>query len=137
MENTFKKHHAARLLNLAAFLRKLPSRQFDLGYWVSKGDPVKNECGTVACACGWAASIPSFRRAGLGYDTRKGDMTFTEGLPHTFYGWRAIEEFFGLDGHESDHLFSEDGYPVGRRGPKSVALRIERFVKRKQKETGK
>jgi hypothetical protein len=59
-----EKLHAKRLLRLADFLRTVPARQFNMSYWFDqkKGSDV---CKTAACACGWACSIPSFRKAGL------------------------------------------------------------------------
>jgi hypothetical protein len=54
------KMHAKRLLKLAALLDTVPRKEFDLNRW-----KLERSCGTVACACGWAATIPAFRRAGL------------------------------------------------------------------------
>jgi hypothetical protein len=59
-----EKIHARRLLKLADFLRTVPQREFDMGEW-HKGSESGSVCKTVACAAGWACSIPSFRRAGL------------------------------------------------------------------------
>lgn len=129
-----KQRHAEKLLTLAAFLRELPAKKFDLERWLSKGDPVKAPCGTVACACGWATSIPSFRRAGLKMGKSFKDIGFTRvDVGHTISyrgheSWDAVMVFFGLDRGDAEHLFSSLEYPRHRRGPKSVAQRIERFV---------
>lgn len=60
--------HAKRLLKLADFLEKLPRKRFDYATWVGDtwdGTPLQSEsCGTTACALGWAATMPLFRRLG-------------------------------------------------------------------------
>jgi hypothetical protein len=69
-----------RLTTLATFMEKLPAsankhfkmrqwflhtgdHEHDIGFEVERKD--MNHCGTVACALGWAATVPSFRKAGL------------------------------------------------------------------------
>jgi len=56
-----------RLLKLAAFLEKLPPERFEFGTWVGASWKGAQDlsCGTTACALAWAATIPSFRAAGL------------------------------------------------------------------------
>src|SRR5688572_29906761 len=69
-----------RLTKLADYMEKLPksaAKHFDMGAWFShRGDhdhaigrwverDTLNYCGTTACALGWAATVPAFRRAGL------------------------------------------------------------------------
>jgi hypothetical protein len=126
-----KKHHANRLLKLAAFLRELPARKFDLNQWVTKGNPMEDHCGTVACACGWATAIPSFRKAGFRLDRIMLPSGYIRLYP-TFAGqeqFEAAARFFGINKSAAEFLFDSDEYPSTRRGPKSVAARIEKFVK--------
>lgn len=56
-----------RLLVLARFLEKLPPKRFDFEHWVGHGWKGAQDlsCGTTACALGWAATMPYFRRLGL------------------------------------------------------------------------
>lgn len=71
-----------RLLTiLADFLDQLPSDQFDLHTWLETGNLndkavaeltvaemlAEKDCGTTACAIGWACTIPEFQEAGLKY----------------------------------------------------------------------
>lgn len=72
-----------RLTKLIEYMESLPREaraHFDMGYWFrhhgdnhyhdlyGKSELTRrdlNLCGTSACALGWAATIPSFRRDGL------------------------------------------------------------------------
>lgn len=56
-----------RLLKLAGFLEALPPKRFDYNAWVGDDWAGKQDlsCGTTACALGWAATIPAFRKLGL------------------------------------------------------------------------
>ncbi len=71
------------------------------------GDPTccPAQCGSEACAAGWATQIPAFRRAGL-KQCSKGEYTpqYKEAQ-----GFRACEEFFHLTSKQSDYLF-DPGY---------------------------
>ncbi len=54
-----------RMLYLAKFLRGLPPERFDYSSWVGDTWLKKQDlsCGTTACALGWAATIPEFRKS--------------------------------------------------------------------------
>lgn len=62
------------LLELASFLEKLDSNRFDIRTWrrpnknsvgfVSDEELLTN-CNTVACAIGWAATLPNWKNAGF------------------------------------------------------------------------
>lgn len=59
-----------RLTKLAELLDTVPPDRFNMDYWglAPHGDLEDlniAECGTAACALGWACSIPEFRAAGL------------------------------------------------------------------------
>lgn len=58
MEKHVKAH---RLELLTKKLKSLRDEQFNLSVWQS-------DCGTVACAIGWAATIPEFQELGLRMD---------------------------------------------------------------------
>jgi hypothetical protein len=121
-----------RLKVLAAYLRTVPESQFDLGSWVGedwKGKPDLS-CGTTACAVGWATTIPEFQQLGLRlyrsdpeYDMNEASPEF-EGL-HSF---TAVSCFFGIDVDKVNYLFMGHRYPLRKRTPNDVAVRILEFV---------
>lgn len=115
-----------RLLILADFLsEKVPSEQFLLDVWVADD----GECGTVACACGWAARIPEF--AALGF--RLHDREIVDGVFDAWpafgdkEGWDAVEAFFDLIWEEAHYLFASHMYPCNARDTKDVVARIRKF----------
>lgn len=130
-----------RLLRLADFLEKeVPAAHFDMTTWVAglmtsgpDGFKKLGECGTTACAFGWATQIPEFADAGLelcGGEVilRRPDMDKRKPA----WGDGAAEEFFSLDGPGVDHLFHSSGY--GWRTPKEVAAQIRKYVKEEETE---
>lgn len=114
-----------RLLALAAFLRTLPQKRFDYGLWVGSDWRGAQDlsCGTTACAFGWAATMPQFRRLGLRIDR--------DGMPciARLSVMESAERLFGLDGVESDYLFYPNNIGEEQATPKYVARKIERFVR--------
>jgi hypothetical protein len=129
-----KAFHAKRLLKLADFLDALPRESFNLATWFRETD-----CGTVACAAGWACTIPAFKRAGLRIAKSESPHhapqvipTLTDAAGETYFGFDACAEFFGLLMGDSYHLFGPDEYRTGRRTtPKAVAKRIRAIVSRR------
>jgi len=81
-----------RLTKLADFMASLPKsadRHFDMGMWFAhEGDHTHNFsgnalsrddlklCGTTACALGWGATMPYFKRLGLTVSTTNGALRF-------------------------------------------------------------
>lgn len=68
--------HKKRLLKLAALLDVVPPDKFDMRFWaLGDGTPMGDEpkCSSVACALGWATTIPEFKRAGLKLVAEPGD----------------------------------------------------------------
>lgn len=140
------KRHKERLLKLAAFLRTVPNKFFNLEVLTAGGDgkdfdpcglkKLDHKCGSVACAMGWCPIV--FPRT-FRYNSAGG----VEGKDENI----SIKSFFGLDKFEKldvygdleesarDYLFMPQYYPRDKRGPKSVAARIERFVKSDGKYT--
>lgn len=148
-----------RLLKLAAFLDKVKRSRFYFGSWVGgdwKGAPDLS-CGTTACALGWAASMPEFRRLGLRirFDDSIANEKWREHevvlgqLP----GYHAAARLFGLTVSEATFLFiprecrpfrftsdrpsnpEVDLVSPGEDAtPRQVATHIRRFVKRWQRE---
>lgn len=116
-----------RLLKLAEFLEtaELPGT-FKMSTWIEKIDDGEPACGTAACAGGWAALIPSFRRAGYvwsrseRYGDRIGDKDRS-----VFLGG-----FFGLDWAQCGRIFWPGDAETlnGKRGRNTVAKRIRKLV---------
>jgi hypothetical protein len=141
------KHHALRLLKLATRLEAVPRADFDMDVWVQTKDGP--ECGTQACALGWAGLMPEFRRLGLKSDASVCQVTFVpktlfdnkvcdaanrEDQEEGFYvsparlkeGVAAGRRFFGLSRTEACTLFRPRG--TGHTTPKQVARDIRNLV---------
>lgn len=120
-----------RLLKLADFLEKLPKlKGFDMGSFgteISDGQPA---CGTSSCAAGWAASIPSFRRAG--YHLRGGSKeSWVTPAFKMSTGFDALCLFFDINEHESEVIFDSHDPVSGVAhpdDPKAAARRIREVV---------
>ncbi len=83
-------------------------------------------CGTTACAMGWAATIPSFRRAGLTVKTGgiSGNVEY-----NGFDGTLAAVDFFKISRSDAYNLFLPGGYHNGSQAtPKDVARKIRAVV---------
>lgn len=135
----------SRLERLCRLLDTLPSSRFDYGVWVGRdwqGDP-ELSCGTVACAGGWATTIPAFQAKGLSLTSvaGQGEVRLAQGTGG-IYGLDALARFFGITHAESQYLFHPAvalyrehpflrGYgpgPQHRARPKTVARHIRRFM---------
>ena len=105
-----------RLLTLADFLETVPPEQFSMNVW---------SCNTAACACGWAARIPEFQKAGF----RMARSVWWTLVPAflNYIDWEAVDAFFELDGDDSYRLFSATRYADGVK-PGVVAAAIRQFV---------
>ena len=121
-----------RLLKLADFLESLPRGRFDLSIIAKYGDngntPAEKGCGTAACAIGWTPVVfpraCTYTPALCGYERELSVVSKETGS----IDFNFAEEFFGLNAAESNYLFMPDSYPESRRGKKSVAGRIRKFV---------
>ena len=120
-----------RLLFLAEFLKTVPEEKFDLEVWrfskvshEATDELLNTNCGTAACAVGWACAIPEFQNLGLQYlDSR----------PQLFDGedcwedWDAVEEFFELDRGNALYLFYHTAYPMYGVTVENVISRIHEY----------
>lgn len=120
-----------RLLRLADFLEKdIPREKFNLDVWCS-GEWY--ECGTTACACGWATQIPEFAEAGFklipfrcevdGERYFSSDLYFQES-----YGFDAVTDFFSIHRDSARYLFYNQSYPEDGRSLNDVVARIRNYV---------
>jgi hypothetical protein len=123
-ETTYK-----RLMKLADFLDTVPPKHFDMedytrGLWTDDGEfsakrLTNHECGTSACALGWAATIPEFKKAGL---TLAWGIPECRGAPLS----PTAKRFFGITEREADTLF----YSHWNAGPKAAATRCRKVAAR-------
>ena len=91
---THTTHEALRELDRVAAEIESKNLPFDMSEW---GNPA---CGTEGCLAGWAMIYPWFKEHGL--------VTVEEGTEPNYRGadsTHALEEFFGLEGSETDRLF--------------------------------
>lgn len=103
-----KQLYKNRLKKLAEYLLTVPEKEFNMRYFK------KENCQTVACACGHACNIPSFKRAGLHLEL------FYEYTNESIYSlmykgdkdFDAAASFFGISIEESLELFDPDSYNV-------------------------
>jgi hypothetical protein len=111
--------HRERLEQMVVMLRGLPPEKFDIAEWHTP-----SECGTTACAVGWACVAPVFVKQGLYlHDQAPAFQTLT--------GWAAVHQFFELGSHDSHFLFDADWYDRRYSTPAvEVADRVEWFLAR-------
>jgi len=110
---------------------------FDITRGVYNALPVT--CRTVGCAMGWAATIPSFRKAGLKLRYEKGARGDADSFATPVYeftsGYNAIELFFDIDYQAIRILFSPQHYPRKQwRDPKAVAKRINELLEKGERD---
>jgi len=150
------------LLRLAAALEMDAANptgiKFDIGTWAAKDgynadadydtnipylfksetETVPVDCGTVACAVGFAAISGIFKDEGLTYKLKSAEGAYY--LTPYFNGldnFEAVGDFFEIDRWAVYHLFTGEGYeekydnrrlPVGAEGELAVAKQIREFV---------
>lgn len=133
-----------RLLKLADFLQTLPRQKFDFAVVArERGKPMlealkagKTECGTVACALGWAPAVfPRHLKwerpywsgeTALEINFRNASSSYAQTFP-------VAERFFGLTEDEAQRLFEPSVSPLGYRATsKRVAKAIRQFVAQKR-----
>ena len=118
---TTPKQRNERLLQVVRVLRELPtSKELSLGRWYT--------CGTIACAIGWSAADPWFKR--LGFQLLKVRWCQPNTHRPAFKEYRdfaAVYAFFGLGADDAIHLFTAEGYRHGT--SRNVIRRIEKYVR--------
>lgn len=136
-----------RLTILADYLRdNVKKEKFSLDSWVKTygvmatedaaiAAAVKHDCGTTACAFGYAACIPKFRKAGLKYEYDYDGMAIV--IFKNTYGLYAAEDFFNITNDESYYLFDPYNYSEGRKGKSYVVRRIHALVRKSEKQLAK
>lgn len=113
-----------RLRTLYAVMGGVPDEKVDMNNWRRGSGAwddrnlLETECGTSACAVGWACAYPEFQAQGLRFNgaplLRKGKKWLE--------GWGAVEKFFGVDEVTSGYLFATS--EVGKAARLGVMKRI-------------
>lgn len=134
--------YARRLLKLADFLTTIKPANYRHDLWFKEGEGALRgyQCGTAACALGWAAASGLFKAQGLRLDkhTDSWGGGVTQGvpcLPGTSVATlsdaeEAAGEVFGPDAFEN--IFRVEAFEYADEvTPKRAAQRIRSFVKQK------
>lgn len=123
-----------RLTKLADFMDALPPsarKHFDMSGWLQHegkdhhqfGSFIEPEypltCGTTACAAGWAATIPSFRKAGFKMLVGK----------NNYGNWPLIHSFFDINADDSEELFAYNATNEMNKTPGQWAKHCRKFIK--------
>lgn len=134
---SLSKKATRRLKTLITYMRSLPKaadKHFNMRWWVlhdGDSDGVAQQhglgvgvtkqkllsCGTAACAAGWAATIPQFKRAGFKMEA-DGNGRLAPAI--------APSDFFDLSCNQEDELFS--GRSVDET-PKAWAKRAQSLMR--------
>ena len=126
-------------IQLKRVLAAVPRRNFDLRLWALP----RPGCGTTGCAAGWAALDPWFQERGFylaSPDSFRVVHTTQEllavppdsrfSLSPTYNSWRgfrALSEFFDIEGEIAEEIFSADSYPPDA-SPGLVIEKIDRLL---------
>ena len=112
--------HIERLRALYAMVAGIPKERIELEAWrsrlvksydsnwskeVTNKDLLSQDCGTLACAVGWACAHPEFQKQGLRWDEVP--------VYRRRFGWDAVESFFGIHYGLAMFLFSVENIPYG------------------------
>lgn len=131
-----------KLIEFMAALPKSAEKHFNMSAWIKHDatdhshafgkdinpKDIKN-CGTTACALGWATAIPSFRRAGL----RVYRPTTWADIDTNIRNYKTAESFFGLTEQQSYDLFGHQASPLRKaRTPKGWAKGASKLLKKWQ-----
>lgn len=110
--------------------------QFHMGHWYQELENFSpsegEECGTVACAAGYACTIPELKAEGLGLSGDSGYSSTKQFCP-SFQGthrWTALSKFFKLTNAETQWLFNGGSYKkhTDEITPLEVADRIKKIT---------
>lgn len=137
--------YTQRLNLLADFLETVPHHKFNLGNWRHADANSSNHlqyvklirdsmlldmnCGTTACAVGWACTMPEFIERGLHWDAVSISYDCVSyGSNRTMVGWDAVTLFFNISREFAYAFFSDTTYPTNTTTPTEVANRIRKII---------
>lgn len=95
--------------------------KFSLGHWETE----KDDCGTVACAVGYAMRDPDFIACGL--SARNMSPIYINDVGTEYLSWYAVEKFFDICEFDTYHLFHSASYK-GNVRPEDVSARLTEFI---------
>lgn len=121
MKIKLNKDTKKKLLKLATFLDKLAPKKFEIGAWKSEVCKTKDDCGTVACAAGWAIQAKIF-------DGMKFGNCYGISFPKykKYEDFEALENYLSIPSCDTEFLFSNMNYIRGNKN--DVATRIRSYV---------
>lgn len=134
--------HIERLRALYAMIAGIPKERIELERWrsrvvkpndpdwskeVTNKDLLAQDCGTLACAVGWACAHPEFQKRGLRWD---GSPVYRHKGGLRRFGWDAVESFFGIRYGLAMFLFSVENIPYGDVKSGAVIHKAYPLVKR-------
>ena len=125
-----------RLLYLARLVEQVPPKLLVMDEWFSGDERDADgavtpmpDCGTAACAAGWATRSPAFHAEGFGCRADGWGVSYIDprdACEQWYDGFDALEKFFALRYRECRYLFTADEYDDPT--PATVAARIRAFV---------
>lgn len=140
-----KKHYLSalsrrRLNTLIAFMaRRRSGRHFYMGHWFQHdGDHALakpgtvltprhlNDCGTTACAMGWAGTIKTFQRAGLKLVAVPNGAEFMVN-GRKCDGFGAATRFFRIKSDLANELFARTYTNTPRQWAEAARLEVDRY----------
>ena len=134
--------HIERLRALYAMIAGIPEERIELETWRSRSvnshdpnwgkevtnkDLLSQDCGTLACAVGWACAHPEFQKQGLRWD---GGPIYRRRDGLRRFGWEAVESFFGIHYGLAKFLFSVESIPYSEVGTRAALYNEYPPVKR-------
>lgn len=125
-----------RLTKLADYMETVPRKHFNMRKWFGHERTHSLEgrlnatkatyCGSVACAFGWAATIPAFQKAGLSYVINEG--FYLNGIFHSFPP-DAAATIFDIPLVSANFLFWNDDTLEAIETPKQWARLCRKFLR--------
>ncbi|MBY0561490.1 hypothetical protein [Hyphomicrobium sp.] len=125
----------------------IPHRKFDLSQWgtyrgryehpllpvaqfIARLNDAETDCGTTACACGWAMTDPWFNERGLTIRTYDRNIVgvIAPGADLREPSWLTIAKFFHISDKRAEELFQPEAYDPNEATPTMVGNRILTFL---------
>lgn len=95
-----------RWRQLIRVLEGVPEQKLNMGTWCDD----EAECGTVACAAGWAGMDPWFVERGFRTSLKGNGVALYVGNSAWRMDYDACRDFFGADDDEAEHIFDPKTY---------------------------
>lgn len=121
---------ARRLLKLSKFLKDNKRKiNVNMSYWALSEHNGMPECGSSACALGWATTIPSFRKAGLRLYYKSANARCYVQYNKERHPVSAASKFFNISEDDAQHIFTDWAHVYGAKAINEVCRKIEKLVK--------